>query len=105
MELYLLVTKAQKQCGSGEIKPVVYFYPDKYYCPECATQAAILDSVVNACPQVRVFAFPADLRVPVIDLLVKKYAIEKYPGLVFNGKSAQTPISGEQDLKQQLGCA
>ncbi len=104
VEFYLLVTKAQKQCGLGEIKPVVYFYPDKYYCPECAAQAAILDSVVRACPKIRVFAFPSDLEVSVIDLLVSKYRIEKYPGLVLNGQKQSTPLS-EQAIKQALACA
>ncbi len=103
VELYLLVTKAINDCGSYAIKPVVYFYPDKYYCAECASQAAVLDSVVQACPEVRVFAFPSDLGIPVIEVLMKKYGIERFPTLLYNGEKHDSLVS-EGSLKQGLGC-
>jgi len=103
VELYLLVEKSIKECGSEGIKPVIYFYPDKYYCVECATQAVILDSLVGKCSEARVFAFPTDLGVPVIGLLVKKYGISKYPTLVINGEKYEGVVS-QAILSQKLGC-
>src|SRR3989344_2645141 len=103
VELYLLVTRAAKDCGSADLKPVVYFYPDKYYCAECASQAAILDSVTAQCRDVRVFAFPGDLEIPVIYLLKQKYGIQKYPSLFLNSGKHDSLVS-ESTLKSELGC-
>ena len=103
IELYLLVSKAEKDCGLAAVKPVVYFYPDKYYCADCASQAAVLDSVVAQCPQVRVFAFPTDLEIPVIDMLTRKYEVEKYPTIIFGGKKRDSIVSA-QELKEALSC-
>ncbi len=103
VELYLLISKAVNDCGSGAVKPVVYFYPDEYYCAECASQAAALDEVAAKCSDVRVFAFPTDLGIPVIDVLMGKYGVAKYPTLLFNGKKVDYIVSAEA-LMQELSC-
>ena len=88
---------------SAGIESVVYFYPDAYFCTECASQAVILDSVVRQCSEARVFAFPGDLGIPVINLLAEKYGVEKYPTLIVNDRKFDYVVS-EQELKQALGC-
>src|SRR3989344_1036598 len=103
LDLYLLIAKAEKECALREVKPVLYFYPDKYYCAECASQALVLDSVVSKCSNVRVFAFPTDLDIPLIDVLAQKYGVEKYPTLVFSGVKRDYLVS-EIVLKDALGC-
>ena len=103
IELYILIEKSIQGCGSGEVVPVLYFYPDKYYCSDCASQAKILDSLVEKCENVRVFAFPTDLDIPVIDLLVAKYKISSYPSLVVKNQKLEG-IIGETTLTSITGC-
>src|SRR3989344_3542535 len=82
VELYLLANKAILECGDSSIYPVVYFYPDEYYCADCASQALVLDSIVSKCQSVRVFAFPTDLNIPVIELLEAKYGVKSVPTVI-----------------------
>ena len=63
----------------------------------------MLDSVVSKCSNVRVFAFPTDLDIPLIDVLAQKYGVEKYPTLVFSGVKRDSLVS-EIVLKDALGC-
>ena len=103
VELYLLIKKAENDCGSKEIIPILYFFPDKVYCADCASQAKVLDSVAAKCSNVRVFAFPTDLDVPVIDLLSAKYSVKTHPSLVVNDKKLEGVIS-EPGLLKEFSC-
>ncbi len=104
LQLFLLLEKAKADCGQSTTVPVLYFYPDKYYCEDCAVQAAALDTVVKECSKVRVFALPTDLEIPVIGLLVQKYSIGKYPSLVIDGKMHKGIVAPQQ-LRELTGCS
>ena len=101
--LYILVQKAIKDCENKEIIPLVYFYTENDYVADEATQAKVLDSVVQSCSNVRVFAFPKDMGIPVVDVLIQKYSISQYPAIILKNK-LYSGITSENDLKQALGC-
>ncbi len=103
LQLFLLMEKAKADCGSGATIPILYFYPDKYYCSDCAVQAAALDTVVNECKNLRVFALPTDLEIPVIGVLVQKHSVQYYPSLVIGGEKHEGIVSPAQ-LRQLTGC-
>lgn len=103
LQLFLLLEKAKSDCGRASTVPVLYFYPDKYYCDECAVQAAALDTVIKECSKARVFALPTDLQIPVIGLLVQKYSIDTYPSLVINGQMHEGIVPPQQ-LRELTSC-
>ncbi|MFH1391776.1 MAG: hypothetical protein ABIH20_05680 [Candidatus Diapherotrites archaeon] len=103
IQLYLLVQKSIQDCGN-KTKPILYFYTDKSFSADEEAQAKILDSVVQQCPNVRVFAFPHDLDIPVVDVLMSKYSISEYPAIVLeneriNGLVAEELIIGKLACK------
>ena len=104
IELYLLIQKSVLDCGSENVEPILYFFPDKEYCLDCASQAKVLDSVVAKCDNVRVFAFPHDLDVPVINLLIEKYSVTSYPSIVIKGVK-YSGIQKEEAILSKISCA
>jgi len=100
IELYLLIQKSIKECGNERVVSILYFFPDNVFCADCATQAKILDSVVDKCSNARVFAFPTDLDVPVIDLLAVRFEVEGYPSIVVGNKKLDGVISEERLLNE-----
>jgi len=94
IQLYLLVQKSIQDCGN-ETKPILYFYTDKSFSADEAAQAKILDSVVQQCSNVRVFAFPHDLDIPVVDVLVSKYSISEYPAIVLENEKIEGLVAEE----------
>lgn len=95
IELYLLIEKAIKDCGYNGIEPVVFFYSDKTYCPDCLAQGKVLDSIAVTCPNVRIFAFPWDLGIPVVDVIKAKNNVNKVPSIVFNAKTTEGLVSSQ----------
>src|SRR3989338_6753472 len=83
--LFLLVEKASRTCAST-IKPVLFFYSDKVYCADCIAQGKILDQVRDECNDVRVFAFPSDLGLPIVELLKARNGIQDVPAIVLGDK-------------------
>ncbi len=106
--LYLLVEKSRKDCGNKGIVPVLYFYPEKYYCAECAAQAAVLNSVVAKCRNVRVFALPYDYGLPLVDLLLEKHGITSFPAVIIGGHEPVAISNGSviprTDIMQKIQC-
>jgi len=94
IQLYLLVQKSILDCGN-ETQPIIYFYTDKSFSADEAAQAKILDSVVQQCSNVRVFAFPHDRDIPVVDVLLSKYSISQYPAIVLENEKIEGLVSVE----------
>ncbi|MCR4368316.1 MAG: hypothetical protein NUV67_00220 [archaeon] len=103
IELYLLTAKAQKECPESQLVPVLYFYTENEFVADEASQAKILDSIVSECQNVRVFAFPHDEGIPVVEILVHKYGVSKSPSVVVGNELIQG-IVGEVVLRQKLSC-
>ena len=101
--LYLLVEKSISDCSNKEIVPVLYFYTDKEYSSDEAAQAKVLDLLVKTCSKARVFAFPHDLGIPVVDVIIEKYDISSYPTIIAKNRKYEGLISGSE-LKEDLGC-
>ncbi len=104
LQFFLLLEKARGECGSSGVLAILYFYPDKYYCEDCAVQAAALDTLVKDCQEVRVFALPTDLEVPVIEVLKERHSIQNTPSIVIDGKKYEG-IVPPAELRQITGCS
>jgi len=96
-QLLLYVTQLQAACGYSDMVPVLYFYPDREEgaaCMECRAQADMLTAWRNECKNVRVFAFPTNADMAVLEILKKKYGVTKTPAVVVNEKlySGLTPL-------------
>ncbi len=102
-ELYLHVIQLKQTCKNADITPVIYFYPDKTDCFECKVQAGILDSIVAKCKNVRVFAFPSDIKIGLTDALLTRYKITRTPSVVAN----EVTLGGlhkEEDVMKLISC-
>ena len=107
VQLYLLAEKYRRDCadsGPG-IVPLVYFYTDKSFVPDEAAQQKALDSLVLECPNVRVFALPQDLGIPVVDVLIAKHGISAFPAMVAGDSKFEglQPVNSV-GLKAAIGC-
>lgn len=102
-ELWLYLKQEKELCGKQKVFPILYFYPEKSACPECTAQADILDSFKKKCANVRIFAFPQNRKLGIIEVLATKYNITKTPSLVINDKTLEG-IIGESVLMQEVPC-
>lgn len=104
IQLYLLMEKSIRDCGNKEVAPLLYFYTDKSYFPDEDSQAKVLDSLVERCSNIRVFAFPHDLDIPVVEVLLKKYEISSFPAMVIENQTIQG-LTSEEAIREKLsGC-
>ncbi|MFH1056920.1 MAG: hypothetical protein V1717_03955 [Candidatus Micrarchaeota archaeon] len=99
-ELWLYVQQLKEACGTSGITPILYFYPDKVDCVECKAQAQVLNSIRDECKNVRVFAFPTDLDISVVNAIKTRYSISATPSIVLNEKTNAGLISRDSILKQ-----
>ncbi|MEM4257074.1 MAG: hypothetical protein QXD98_01810 [Candidatus Diapherotrites archaeon] len=100
IELYLLLEKARKSCSDLPF-PIVFLYNRNSYCADCISQGKILDSVVAKCNNVRVFAFPFDDNIPVVELIKASRGIVKAPSVVV-GKITFDSLVSEQKILSSL---
>lgn len=99
MEFYLYVQKLKADCGKTGAEPILYFFTEKSYNPDEAAQAKILDEVVRECRNVRVFAIPHDVGIPVADVIVSSNSISKYPAIIAGGEKIEGIASKERVLE------
>ncbi|MEM4255257.1 MAG: hypothetical protein QXR53_02920 [Candidatus Norongarragalinales archaeon] len=103
-ELWLYLQQLQNVCGSSGTIPIMYFYPDTQDCVECRAQAQILNSVRDECKNVRVFAFPTDLDIGVVNAIKSRYAITQTPSIVIKEK-AYAGIIPKESILAQVECS
>ncbi|VVB99220.1 Uncharacterised protein [uncultured archaeon] len=104
--LYLLMEQARLQCagsGASGVKPLVFFYLDKQYCPDCVAQGKILSSVRDKCGNVRVFALPYDLGIPVAEAIASRYSVGTAPAIIYSGKKLEG-LAAEESVEQLISC-
>ncbi|MBS3070093.1 hypothetical protein J4220_01145 [Candidatus Micrarchaeota archaeon] len=102
-ELWLYLRQLESVCGSSGITPILYFYPDQRDCVECRAQAQILNSVRDACSNVRVFAFPTDLDLGVVNAIKSRYSITTTPSIVINEKTL-AGITSRDAILSEVAC-
>lgn len=102
-ELYLYAAQLKNTCGTSRMEPVLYFYPDKRDCIECRAQAEILDGLRDDCGNIRVFAFPTDLGIGVVDALKTRYSIESTPAIVV-GNAAFSGVTSRERILALAPC-
>ncbi|HLC47438.1 MAG TPA: hypothetical protein VJI13_00020 [Candidatus Norongarragalinales archaeon] len=104
LELWLYLKQLESVCGKQEISPILYFYPEKAACPECNAQAEFLNSFRDRCRNVRVFAFPYNRDLGLIQILTTKYKVTRAPTLVINESTYEGVIDGDK-LGELIKCA
>ncbi len=102
-ELLLYLRQMESVCGYSLVEPVLYFYPDGADCLECRAQAKILNSLTQECPGVRVFAFPSNSDLPVIQAITEEYGITVNPSVVINEK-VYPGVSTREELLGLVSC-
>jgi len=102
-ELLLYLRQFERQCGRTLVKPVLYFYPEGEDCLECRAQARVLDALTQDCPSVRVFAFPTNSDLPVVQAIVASYGVDREPSLAINEK-LYPGVSTREQIVALTGC-
>ncbi len=100
--LYLNLRAAEKYCGSKGYTTVLFFYRINPDCPECRAQGGVLDSLRKTHPELRVFAFPIDGDNAVVNLLLKRSAIDSAPALVIDDSTVLRGLKDETDVEKYL---
>jgi len=100
--LYYL-NQMESLCNSSQINPVIFFYQESGYCPDCDAQGNILDNVRDNCNNVRVFPFPVDTDLEVINFIREDYGIKDAPAVVVEGQIF-TELTPAEQLSQYFDC-
>lgn len=93
---WMLALQSRQECDL-EIVPILYFYsPD---CPSCPLQGTILTYFKNLFGE-RVLVFPinTDLQEsePMVEIVMKRFEITKYPTVIINNKKYEGVVKQEQ---------
>ncbi len=102
LELYLYMQDFEKQCEEKKVNAILFFYKDQTLCNQCLLQGTILDKVREKCPNTSIFAFPGDLEIDLIDLIMDKHSVTNIPSIVVNGKTRG--FSTEEEIEKEIGC-
>ncbi len=100
IQLYLLFEKAVKNCSSRNL-PIVFFYYNNSYCADCVSQGKVLDIVGSNCKNIRIFAFPIDIGLPFVELLMASKGINSAPSVIV-GSRTFTGLVSEQQIISSL---
>jgi len=101
---YWLLAKESKDKCNLDIVPILYFY--SLECPSCPNQGTILSYFKNQFgEQVLVFPINLDLRnqEPMVEVMIGKFNITKYPTTVIDNKKYEGVVKEEQ--LQQIICS
>lgn len=102
LELYLYLQDFEKQCEGKKINAILFFYKDQELCNQCLLQGTILDKVRDKCSNISIFAFPGDLEIDLIDLIMNKHGVTSIPSIVVNGKTRG--FSTEEEIEKDISC-
>jgi hypothetical protein len=95
---FWLLAKDTKDICNNTFTDVLYFYGTKEECPQCESQAMVLNNLKNIFKEdLLIFAFDGELEnEPLITLIKKTYNIESYPRLIINDKAYEGFVSREE---------
>ena len=83
---YLLMKKISEKC-KDETAFILYFYSNSDSCADCENEGYVLTKLHEMYPQIRIYSFDYDFKIPTIETLKSMYKIEnKLPALYINGK-------------------
>lgn len=103
MSLWIDLKNAGKTC-SFNIKPILYFFPDKADCIECDAMMGQLETLKSQCPEVRVFAFPAESKdFEFVSLLEQDYNVSSAPAMVIKNHVIYS-LASTDSIKEWLDC-
>ncbi len=103
-ELWLYVAQLNKLCGATGIFPILYFYPDRQDCLECRAQADVLNAVRDECKNIRIFAFPTDMDIGIVEVIKRQYSVNSTPTIVvnetvFRGLTPRSVVLGRSECR------
>lgn len=105
MRFYLLASQYKQECNDSSLEPVLFFYTTNNDCPVCAAQGKVLDTAVAECPNIRVYALPADVeQLSMIKAFTAYYAINATPSIVIKDVTYDKPMS-KDEIERMAGCA
>ena len=104
-ELYIYLKEANNTCNNSQTVPVLYFYTDKSYFGEDEIVGKVLDSVAAECRNVRVFAFPIDSGLEIVNLMAAQFGISKSPAVVINEQKILKGPVGKDEILGNLNCS
>ncbi len=79
---YLFAQKINKKCNQS-VDTLLYFYGNN--CAECDQQGSVGPELKRDHPQLRIYAFDADLSSPAVTAIMQQYGVKSYPTIVVNG--------------------
>ena len=104
MRFYLLASQYKRECNDSDLEPILFFYTSNSDCPVCAAQGKVLDSVVAECPNIRVYALPADVeQVSMIKAFKAYYGVNVTPSIVIKDVTYSKPMA-KDEIEQKIGC-
>ncbi|MDD5096817.1 MAG: hypothetical protein PHY95_04880 [Candidatus ainarchaeum sp.] len=104
MRFYLMLREYSQACNDTSVTPILFFYSAYNDCPACVAQGRVLDEVRAECPNVRVYAFPADVEeISMIKTFKSYYRITTTPALVINDEKHGSLMTNEQ-IEALAGC-
>jgi len=95
-ELFLYSVQEKAICEREDIPTILFFYDDREKCEDCIVQGQILDDVRRECANARVFAFPAQSDLDVVQVLAARYNVTGAPSMVVNEEKMEGVVAGEE---------
>ncbi|MCD6279807.1 hypothetical protein J7J26_03495 [Candidatus Micrarchaeota archaeon] len=86
--LYLSYKSYIEKCGANNdnLQLILFFYTAEEECPDCIVQGRVLDTLRQNCKNVRVFAFPTDVNMNLLDVMKMSYKIDRDPTVIIDNK-------------------
>jgi hypothetical protein len=82
---YLLMKQVTEKCGHPQTF-VLYFYGSQGDCPDCSTMGAVLTTLRERYPNLRVYSFDYDFDLEAVKTMENIYNVKKrLPALIING--------------------
>jgi len=103
MTLWLDLRNASQHCRMN-IQPLLFFLSDAPNCVTCIAMIEQLEQLKKACPNARVFAFPAESKeFEFVALLERDFNVTSFPAIVANDKTFYEIIDIAV-LKKEIAC-
>jgi len=99
---YLIMQKIKEKCNVPVV-PIFYFYTTSDNCENCVKEAAVLNKLRDAYPELRVYSFDYNLDLSALQTLIKIFKIDDHnlPAIYMNDK-LYTGFLSEEDIKTNL---
>ncbi|MDO8428257.1 MAG: hypothetical protein Q7S92_03525 [Candidatus Diapherotrites archaeon] len=102
-ELYYYLRESNKTC-SKDVALILYFYTDQTRCADCEVQGEILDRVRTHCSNAKIFAFPIDFKLEMVNLYLSLFDVSSAPAIVIDEKETLTGLQTYESIVEKIHC-